>query len=320
MTVYIYTRVSSSQQGTDTNVSMDMQISNCIDFAINKGLKYSEKYSEIRSARDMSKQVQLQKLLKIVKSGDKILVYNASRFSRDSAKAIECLKNLAKIGVEIISVSDNLSSISNRVGFRYKLLEANEESDVLSDRVRGAIAYVRSIGGRLGPAPFGYKNVRKGLGENMYKPLTLTENDAEIALIREIIFRVENKTEYDEIMELEGIGICNVIAGKFNEQGKLKRGKKWNAWTVKEVYNKFKNKFGQQEKHDTMDDDDDQPIDEDTLCEICQKDYSVDGDLMVLCDTCNKGFHQSCVSLLQIPKGSFFCGLSCRFQKKVHMH
>ena len=223
------------------------------------------------------------------------------------------MKQFQARNIEVISCVDGISSLKNRLSFRHKLVEAGEESDVLSERIKGAIKFIReNTNGRIGPAPFGFRNIRGDqIPGGSYRPLRLENNENEMLMISEIIYYVENQTNLDTIAEEQGVGICNVIADHLNAEGKLKRGKMWNAWMVKEVYKRFS-------------DNDQIPIfnianevEDDTQCEICHELHSIKGNEMLLCDGCDKGFHIRCIYRSNVPKGKFYCSLHCQFNKSL---
>jgi hypothetical protein len=45
------------------------------------------------------------------------------------------------------------------------------------------------------------------------------------------------------------------------------------------------------------------------LCELCGVKYEDEDDLILLCDSCNKGYHLFCLRppLSEVPKGEYFC-------------
>ena len=207
---------------------------------------------------------------------------------------------------------DGIDSMANRVSFRTKIVEANEESDVISERVRGATAFIKSVGGHLGSAPYGFMAVRAdrpAIEGGSYRARILQQNPEEMAIVAKILYYVNNRTELDDIIELEPrkrfrVGICNVIADKFNADGVRRRDSVlWDAQAVKALYKKFKN--DQSITHCDVGDGE--------HCEICHQTHSQGDNKMVLCDHCGKGFHIKCIRIPQVPVGSFFCGVVCQF-------
>lgn len=54
----------------------------------------------------------------------------------------------------------------------------------------------------------------------------------------------------------------------------------------------------------------------DTLpCSICGENTEDDDDKLLLCDTCNNGFHTFCLNITEIPKDAWFCQ-ECKKQKE----
>lgn len=44
-------------------------------------------------------------------------------------------------------------------------------------------------------------------------------------------------------------------------------------------------------------------------CEICKTNYENDDDHLLVCDSCNNGFHLECLTpvLTEVPMGHWFC-------------
>ena len=139
MTIFIYARVSKANEVSEI-ATIDNQISQCSAFARNRypSIK-QEVFSEVCSARVFEKQKELNKLIKKISSNDILIFYNVSRFTRDSSEGITLLNSLNQKKVRIHSVFDNAIYPADRATFRRLLVEANEESDKISDRVRGAL-------------------------------------------------------------------------------------------------------------------------------------------------------------------------------------
>ena len=309
MTIFIYGRVSSSRQAGTDHASLDVQIEQSKAFARQNYPGVGQVIvSETISGRILSSQKKLGKILEKLKSGDVFIFYNVSRFSRDSANAIGMLAKLGREGVRIHSVFDKLNYPADRASFRRLLVEANEESDVISDRVRGALSYIRGQNGHIGTAPYGYKAERKtSVRGHTYCPRKLTSNPEEMEVVRKIIHYVDKITDLDSRVT-KNYAICNVIAETFNTSNILCRGKPWTAERVKGIYKTF-TESGSKKCGDA--DTDDGGI----ACQICKYTDFTSKNLIVLCDGCNKGYHIKCVKIPKVPEGQFFCSLMCQFTK-----
>ena len=176
MTIYVYARVSSAKQATSENVSLEFQTDQCSAFA---RMRYPHitinVVKEIHSARAIKKQNRLARILDLIEQGDIFIFYNVSRLTRDASAGIKLLSNLAKRNIKIHSVFEKLSYPADRATFRRLLVDANEESDTISDRVRGAISHIRQKNGHIGRPAFGYKTVRDSsdCDTHSYRPLRL---------------------------------------------------------------------------------------------------------------------------------------------------
>ena len=53
---------------------------------------------------------------------------------------------------------------------------------------------------------------------------------------------------------------------------------------------------------------------EEVACEICGS--ADEGDVLLLCDGCDKGFHKKCAGVRRVPKGDWFCAC-CKEEKQA---
>ena len=314
-TVFIYTRVSSKAQATITNVSLDMQKERCVAEIKTKYSEYSfgHYFSETVSGRYLVNQIHLCHLCEIACEGDLILVYNISRFTRDASAGIDLLYKLQSRGINVASVMEQIDYKSHRSVFRQKLLEANEESDMISDRVTNANEFIRSHGGVIGTPSYGYLAVRQEIPGSSFQIRKLAPNIEEMSLITRIQSMVEN-VKNQNIADEARVGVCNIVADMLNAEGCLKRGKQWNAFTVKNVYLKFKSinltKYVSPENDS----------DSNESCLICNESHSEHPNEMILCDKCDHGFHVKCINLKSVPKGDFYCSMECKFAVKMNIN
>ena len=311
--VHIYTRVSSKKQNEYNNVSIDMQIAKCMEYFLNSTLKNSHypviNHSEVVSARALYKQTVLLQIFDTLGDDDVILVYNVSRFSRDASGAIHLLQQFNRFS--IISVTDGILYPANRNSFRIKLVEANEESDVISDRVRGANEFIKSKGGHIGSTKYGYTTIRQAPREGeTYASRLLVENEKEMNVIKRIVNSVYNP-ELQKVSDEKQVGVCNVIADMLNEEQITKRGVLWNPFSVLAIYKKYQFLYAEDE---IMKENHENDNDDDTCCVLCLRTDSLKGNEMLLCDGCNRGFHLQCIDFSHVPVENFYCSIECKIR------
>lgn len=189
--VLIYVRVSSLNN--DYQISLQMQEKTCTEFCKKFGhtnvFVINEGY---RSARAKCGKVRLPKLDLIVKTlarGDHLIVYDASRLSRNVAFGASSLDKLSGNGVTITSVSDKLEysnkntldTATAKHNFHILLAQAEYESNKLSARSKLNIEFRKQRGDHIGAIPYGFKTVRKDDGR-----IILVTNDIEKKMIKEI--------------------------------------------------------------------------------------------------------------------------------------
>jgi DNA invertase Pin-like site-specific DNA recombinase len=207
--VYIYCRVSSKQQSiiSNGNTSLEVQENLCRRYCENKGYRVIKVVKEVYSARNMDKLAGLDYLCDITVSGQKIIVYDISRFSRNTRQALNILEDLKNKNVSVYAVAEKLSydTPAEQHQFRMQLSCSQQYSDMCALKVSNSVLYRKNIGHSLGPASFGYKHIRDD--NNIRKKVV---NDEEMKIIERIRL-LKNETPkiivnilIDEDIEIRG--------------------------------------------------------------------------------------------------------------------
>lgn len=89
--------------------------------------------------------------------GAVLVVYSLSRLARSTRDTINIGEQLEKSGADLVSLSERIdtTSAAGKMVFRMLAVLAEFERDLVSERTRGAFAYKRSRGERIGQIPFG---------------------------------------------------------------------------------------------------------------------------------------------------------------------
>ena len=154
MTNILYTRVSTKEQGQE---SLNIQTQLCLSFLSQKGIKLDSFFSEIGSAYNGDQPV-LNNILDKYNNCN-LYILNASRFSRNIVNGVNMLKKSYESKINIVFIEENLesSNVSNRHNIRCKILEAQQESEILSNRITSRNNLKRSRGWKFGNPAYGKK-------------------------------------------------------------------------------------------------------------------------------------------------------------------
>ena len=208
--VFIYERVSSKGQHAPEygRVGMNTQNNALLRYALENGLVVRGTAQEVYSARDPSKLTQLNRICRMIKRDECVLIYSVSRFSRNLVRGREMLEAIHKAGGWVYAVTDNVSSFDNR--FLILLESAQHESDQQSQKMKDAYERIRQHGGHIGPAPFGQTTFRDEQG---IRRLQVDPGEQHILVkLREMHDRAKDATQ---------------TAALLNETSMLRRGKPW---------------------------------------------------------------------------------------------
>lgn len=129
--IFGYASVSTEEQ------NLDMQIDALQQYGIDK--LYQEKMTGIKKDR-----LQLEELLKVLRKGDKIVVYKLDRISRSTKHLIELSEKFKELGVDFISIHDNIDT-SNVIG-KYLASIAELERDIISEHTKTGLNAARTRG------------------------------------------------------------------------------------------------------------------------------------------------------------------------------
>ena len=259
----IYARISSNKQTkyNDSFLSIDTQISICDSYAKQNNYTITNTYTEVTSARQFKNQKTLQNIINTIPQNTTIIVSSISRFSRNMFEGLGALREMEKKNINLISVMDNLNYKTQQHWIRVKLSEAQEESDLISTRVKVNLQNIKDKGGYVNMPPYGYKIQRDE--SNIPKKI---ENSYEQAIIQFIIaIRIglsTSKELSDMIKIISGSDIDlnfydtdNDIIDKFNKPYTLefdeianilydynvkKKNKEWTGSMVANIFNRNK--------------------------------------------------------------------------------
>ena len=162
-TIVLYTRVSDSSQFDGT--SLDTQKKDGEYFSSVRRLFIKEYFGAMVESAKTDVRKELKRMLNYVKkdlSISAILVYSYDRFSRSEHSA-QFIMDLAKIGVKILSVTQEIDVTTSSGRLHQKMLFAfgNYDNELRREKsVRGMVENLQN-GYWLGVVPFGYTNLRK---------------------------------------------------------------------------------------------------------------------------------------------------------------
>ena len=133
MTKYwMYCRVSSDKQANflEGHTSLETQQEKIYNYANENNINIEHCYYDICSARKIENQYYLRELINNCNSGDTIIFYDISRFSRNTADALNLLNMLSKNNIQVYSLLENIryNSIFEKNMFRLQLSKSENES------------------------------------------------------------------------------------------------------------------------------------------------------------------------------------------------
>lgn len=151
-----YARVSTQDQNLQMQIDA-LTAAGCFEI-------FEEKMTGTRKDRPA-----LNEMLKMLREGDRVVVYKLDRISRSTKHLIELSEFFEKKGVEFVSLQDNIdtSTAMGRFFFRVMASIAELERDIISERTKSGLAAARARGRNGGRPKADKKKVE--LAIKMYK-------------------------------------------------------------------------------------------------------------------------------------------------------
>jgi DNA invertase Pin-like site-specific DNA recombinase len=140
--IFGYARVSTQEQ------NLDMQIDALKRYGCEE--IYQEKMTGTKKDRP-----QLEELLKVLRKGDKVVVYKLDRISRSTKHLIELMEMFNEKGVHFVSLNDNIDTSTAMGKFFFTVMSglAQLERDIISERTRAGLDSARARGRKGGRPP-----------------------------------------------------------------------------------------------------------------------------------------------------------------------
>jgi DNA invertase Pin-like site-specific DNA recombinase len=150
MKIALYTRVSTSGKGQDTEV----QARELREYATRRGWDVVQEYTDNGVSGAKESRPALDRLMQDARRRkfDGVLCWKLDRIGRSLKHLVNLLAELEAVGVALVSFSDNLdlSTPQGRLMFQIIGAMAEFERSLTVERVRAGIAHARSKGKRLG--------------------------------------------------------------------------------------------------------------------------------------------------------------------------
>jgi DNA invertase Pin-like site-specific DNA recombinase len=162
--IFGYARVSTQDQ------NLDMQLDALKQYGCEQ--IFQEKITTRKTERP-----QLEEMLKVLRTGDKVVVFKLDRISRSTKHLIELSEHFESKSVQFVSIQDNIdtSTPMGRFFFRVMASLAELERDIISDRTKAGLASARARGRNGGRPPVQKKNVELALKMYNSKEYSISE-------------------------------------------------------------------------------------------------------------------------------------------------
>lgn len=180
--IFGYSRVSTVEQSTN------MQIDALKQFGVEK--IYEEKMTGTRRDRP-----QLEELLKVLRSGDKVVVYKLDRISRSTKHLIELSELFNDMNVQFVSIADSIdtSTAMGKFFFRTMASIAELERDIISERTKSGLQAARARGKTGGRPPKKEGDVETALKMYKSKGFTIKEITKATGISKTTLYRYLEK-------------------------------------------------------------------------------------------------------------------------------
>ena len=185
--IIAYVRVSTREQSkySQGHVSLEAQKAAITAFIRSKAWTgLITWFTEVGSAKEMSKQRELMGIQRRLRGGERFVVYDVSRLTRNLRDGANFLFALTKKGVETWIATDGIQ-YRGTVGvnsIHLQMAIGDAESRRTGDKVRAALAYCRARGDFMGrAAPFGQEVYRGPQGQRR-----LRQNRQEMIRLRDL--------------------------------------------------------------------------------------------------------------------------------------
>ncbi|RYE14283.1 MAG: hypothetical protein EOP34_06940, partial [Rickettsiales bacterium] len=216
--VYFYERISSKGQDNLEygRVGLDTQNAFLLKYASDNGLIIKSTLRETESAYRLKvkKQRSIVNFIKQMHKNECLLVYSVSRFSRNLNEGLRLLELLKENGAYAYSVSENVYSFEDK--FITLIQNSENESANLGTKIRSANLRIKTLGGHIGVAPFGFKIFRDSAGTRKLQACNNEQN----------VIKIIKQSKLND----ETLKIISTIT--------LNRGKPWTLTAMKRLYAK----------------------------------------------------------------------------------
>lgn len=162
--IFGYARVSTQDQ------NLDMQLDVLKQYGCER--IFQEKMTGSKKDRP-----QLEELLKILRTGDKVVIYKLDRISRSTKHLIELSEHFESAGVQFVSLQDSIdtSTPMGRFFFRVMASIAELERDIISERTKAGLESARARGRNGGRPPVQNKKMELALKMYNSKDYSISE-------------------------------------------------------------------------------------------------------------------------------------------------
>lgn len=166
---FLYLRTSTAHR-SPTQVSLDVQKKDLMSYCSSQKFIIGGIYfDEGTSAKNMENLESLNLLLNQLASGDIIIFWDVSRFSRNNRQALNLMEDLSSKNIKIYFFKEKLGyeMPQERHQVRIALSDAQFLSESISDRIKRINEYKRANGSYVGTPRFGYKVQKSKAGKRV---------------------------------------------------------------------------------------------------------------------------------------------------------
>jgi len=218
-TAYLFCRVSTADQATSVNVSLDGQAAELRRAAEAQKVFQRIKVYSISQSAYKNIPNSLRRIGEACLPEDGIFVWRVDRLSRNIVKYLSWMEELNDRNVILYSHQENISYSKNKLEFLQAVLDAQKEAALLGERIKMSYRMKKERGDeKVGSLPYGkkYHRILRPDGGTLKK--IVVDNPEEMAII-------------DRIMACD-YRFSAQIADELNSEGLKKRGRPWTKMSV----------------------------------------------------------------------------------------